>query len=501
MNAVQCPTSTFCVAVGASGYATTYNGTTWATATDVDSTRSMVAVSCTSATFCGVVDGSGYALSYTGSWAGASDIDGASALTALSCVSTTKCVATDGSGNVFTSAGATWSSASNANVDTSHSISAVSCPTTSFCAATDGSGYGVLFQPLSTISQLTWDSTGSVPLVLSDGSSDYIYGPNNEPVEEVNVSTELPTFLTYSASDSSWLATNQQGQIVAFWRYDAFGDLASGTPDSPFGFSGQYTDASTGLINDRARLYESQTGGFTTRDPAFDETDQAYAYASDDPINRSDSSGLSDLPWYCSLPFFTCDWTPERFANENAADQYLQSVNPGSVPKYQVILPNGIRRVYDVYAPNDVTGQGIAFENKVNASSLNSQNRSEIYKDFNVSAAQGVCSRSMNDQNEQANIGEINWEFWPNLDGVTGPTAPLAVALETLAAASELQTVPVFVDVWYNDNSSFRGSQPVVPAPPKASDPEDSSEEYYSQLEEEDGLSAAQVGAVEESTG
>jgi hypothetical protein len=58
---VKCTATTFCVAVGASGYAATYNGTSWATATDVDSTRTMDAVSCTSSTFCEAVDTSGYA--------------------------------------------------------------------------------------------------------------------------------------------------------------------------------------------------------------------------------------------------------------------------------------------------------------------------------------------------------------------------------------------------------------------------------------------------------
>jgi RHS repeat-associated protein len=107
----------------------------------------------------------------------------------------------------------------------------------------------------------------------------------------VNLSSSTPTYLTYTPSDDSWLATNNAGAQVAFWRYDAFGNLATGTPDSPFGYSGQYTDASTGLVNDRARFYESQTGSLTTRDPDFSSTDTAYTYASADPINRADPSG------------------------------------------------------------------------------------------------------------------------------------------------------------------------------------------------------------------
>jgi RHS repeat-associated protein len=124
------------------------------------------------------------------------------------------------------------------------------------------------------------------------GILDYIYGPTDEPVEQVNLSSSTPTYLTYTSSDSSWLATNNAGQQVAFWRYDAFGNLAYGTPDSPFGYSGQYTDASTGFSNLRARFYEPETGGFTTRDPAFGSTDTAYTYAAGDPVNGTDPSGL-----------------------------------------------------------------------------------------------------------------------------------------------------------------------------------------------------------------
>jgi len=37
--------------------------------------------------------------------------------------------------------------------------------------------------------------------------------------------------------------------------------------------------------------YQPQTGQFTSVDPSFSETDQAYEYAGNDPINSSDPSG------------------------------------------------------------------------------------------------------------------------------------------------------------------------------------------------------------------
>ncbi len=122
---------------------------------------------------------------------------------------------------------------------------------------------------------------------------DYIYGSGTTPVAEVNLNSSIPGFMTYTPSDSSWLITNAAGDETAFYGYDAFGNLAFGTPESPFGYAGEYTDPSTGLSDLRARWYEPQTGSFTTRDPAFTSTDTAYTYANDDPVNGSDPTGLS----------------------------------------------------------------------------------------------------------------------------------------------------------------------------------------------------------------
>ena len=145
-----------------------------------------------------------------------------------------------------------------------------------------------------TTSQYTWSSLGGsgLPLIVSDSTNDYIYGPTGTPAEQVALFNSTPTYMTYTPSDSSWLTTNNAGDQTGFWRYDAYGTLATGTPTSPFGYSGQYTDTTTGFVNDRSRWYEPQSGGFITRDPAFSQTDTAYTYAGGDPGNRSDPTGM-----------------------------------------------------------------------------------------------------------------------------------------------------------------------------------------------------------------
>jgi RHS repeat-associated protein len=130
----------------------------------------------------------------------------------------------------------------------------------------------------------------------ADGATeDYIYGPTSQPVEQIALSTSTPTYLTYTPSDSSWLASNEPGDQTGYWRYDAYGTPTTGgiitASTSPFGYSGQYLDATTGFCNDRARWHQPQDAGFTSRDPALDLTDTAYTYATGDPVNKVDPSG------------------------------------------------------------------------------------------------------------------------------------------------------------------------------------------------------------------
>jgi RHS repeat-associated protein len=296
ISSIACTSTTFCVTGDTTGYSAKYTGS-WATATDIDGSRSIKQVVCVSSTFCLAIDGSGYSAIYTGSWATATDIDGSTALESLTCVSSSYCVASDASGDVLTYSGS-WGSSTN--VDGSRSVSSISCPTTTFCAAVDSSGYAVTFAPVvapATVSQLNWDTNGSLALVLGDSGYYYLYGPGSSPVEQISLATSIPTYLTYSPSNSTWLTTNEAGDETAFYGYDAFGNLAFGTSSSAFGYAGQYKDAASGFSNLRNRYYDPATGQFVSVDPMVSETNQPYAYAGDDPVNGVDPMGLHDCGW------------------------------------------------------------------------------------------------------------------------------------------------------------------------------------------------------------
>jgi RHS repeat-associated protein len=293
LKSISCASATSCVAVDRVGYAFSYSSGTWGTGQHIDGSNTFHSVSCPTTSFCAAVDGAGNVLTYSGTtWSPAHAIDGTLAIEAVSCTSPTFCQAVDAAGNELTFDGASWSPAEN--IDSTRTLNSVSCTSSSYCIAVDASGNELTMSAAS----MTWDRASGLPLVASDGTNDYIYGPGAEPVEQVNITSsppsDNPVFLTYEPSDSSWLVTSTAGTQLSFYRYDAFGNLALGTPASPFGYAGQYsgTSPNPGLDNMRARWYDPQTGGLTTRDPDFSATDQAYAYAGGDPVDGSDPTGL-----------------------------------------------------------------------------------------------------------------------------------------------------------------------------------------------------------------
>ena len=65
--------------------------------------------------------------------------------------------------------------------------------------------------------------------------------------------------------------------------YDAFGNVYTGSRNTPFGYSGEYVDSESGNIYLRNRYYNSATGRFITEDPAQDGLNW-YVYAGNNPV-------------------------------------------------------------------------------------------------------------------------------------------------------------------------------------------------------------------------
>ncbi len=139
---------------------------------------------------------------------------------------------------------------------------------------------------------LAWQLTGSLPLLLSDGSNSYIYGPEELPIEQINTE-EHTTYLHHDQQGSTRLLTSESGAVTGKCSYSTYGiPTCEGTATTPLLYDGQLTSTETGLIYLRARVYDPTTAQFLSVDPAVASTHEPYGYAQDDPLASADPTGL-----------------------------------------------------------------------------------------------------------------------------------------------------------------------------------------------------------------
>jgi RHS repeat-associated protein len=152
-----------------------------------------------------------------------------------------------------------------------------------------------------TTSYLAWDTNEEVPVILSDGTNSYIYGPEELPVEQINNSTGTVLYIHHDQQGSTRLLTGSTGNPEATFTYDAYGNQTghTGTAVSPLGYEAQYTSSDTGLIYLRARTYDPATAQFLSVDPLQAITRAPFSFAGDDPVNERDLTGLNEETVYC----------------------------------------------------------------------------------------------------------------------------------------------------------------------------------------------------------
>jgi len=140
----------------------------------------------------------------------------------------------------------------------------------------------------------TWDLAASLPVVLQDGTTTYVYGLGL-------ISQTTGTTTSYPLSDglgSTAALTDSSGAVTATYKYDVFGAVraSTGPGSTDFRFAGQQDDPALGYQYLRARYYDPATGRFISKDPfgGFAEdprTQQPYSYAIGNPVNYRDPTG------------------------------------------------------------------------------------------------------------------------------------------------------------------------------------------------------------------
>jgi RHS repeat-associated protein len=157
----------------------------------------------------------------------------------------------------------------------------------------DGNGLLQNTTNSDTTTQLTWDTTASVPLLIKDGSTRIIYGPDNLPLEQIGTDDD-PIYYHHDQLGSTRLLTNADGDTVETINYSPYGTptISSGTATTALLYAGDYTDPASGLVYMQARWYDPSTAQFLSVDPLVAETDQSFNYAGDNPVVNDDPTGL-----------------------------------------------------------------------------------------------------------------------------------------------------------------------------------------------------------------
>jgi RHS repeat-associated protein len=196
----------------------------------------------------------------------------------------------------------------------------------------NGNGLRISQTISGTTSYLAWDTAEEIPVLLSDGTNNYVYGPGNLPVEQINTSTGAVTYLHHDQAGSTRLLTGSTGTVTGKCTYGAYGTTTcEGTTTTPLGYDAQYTSSDTGLIYMRARGYDPATAQFLSVDPLAAISGAPYSYAGDNPLNASDPSGLLfgiNLPsweeigegvagWGDTITLGATEWVREAIGDNN----------------------------------------------------------------------------------------------------------------------------------------------------------------------------------------
>jgi len=133
----------------------------------------------------------------------------------------------------------------------------------------------------------------------------YTYGLQRISENQLSGSTWTPTFYGYDGHGNVRFTTNTAGTVGNTYQFDAFGmNIAStGTIANTYLYSGERFDSNLNLYELRARFYNMLTGRFETMDPwhfkpscksKSPSSTNAYAFVSDDPVNRFDPTGRAE---------------------------------------------------------------------------------------------------------------------------------------------------------------------------------------------------------------
>ena len=207
--------------------------------------------------------------------------------------------------------------------------------------------------------QYAWNLTSNLPLMLTDGTTNYLYDDSGAPIEQI-AADGTTLYYQHDQYGSTRLLTDAAGVVAATYTYSAHGRVTSrtGIADTPLRWNGQYQDAS-GLYYLRARYYDPATAQFMTVDPRLALTGQAYGFSGNNPRNASDPTGLCS--WYdavCGVGV-GATWVADNAGNISAVAG-IAAVIIAPIPVLDVLSPvlGGISVATGAFATGKDLGNG-----------------------------------------------------------------------------------------------------------------------------------------------
>jgi YD repeat-containing protein len=158
--------------------------------------------------------------------------------------------------------------------------------------AYDGSGLRTSQTIKGTTTHMAWDTSGSGPLLLYDGSNYYLYGPDGLPFEQI--AAETPTYLHHDQQGSTRLLTNSKGESKGTYTFSPYGVLEghTGTATTPLGYEGEYASEDTGLIDTSQGEYDPGTAQNMTSNQSPAGAQSPYSSSGGNPAGGSNSQDI-----------------------------------------------------------------------------------------------------------------------------------------------------------------------------------------------------------------
>ncbi|MFI0243082.1 DUF6531 domain-containing protein [Streptomyces sp. NPDC016845] len=226
--------------------------------------------------------------------------DDADQLTSTTTGTTTTAFDYDSEGNQ------TKAGADTYTYDLAGQISAATVTGTAYTYDHDASGNQVTTSTAGTVTNRTqWDPNAPLPLLATEYDSawaikqSYRYDPLGQPTATKTGAGAL-FYYHHDTQGSPVDVTSSTGTLHQRWAYDPYGTrvlntVTSGAPAGTPSYTGARYETTTGNLDLHARQYDTDTGRFTSRDPAPRNEStpyvSPYAYADNAPTRYTDPSG------------------------------------------------------------------------------------------------------------------------------------------------------------------------------------------------------------------